>query len=110
MSTARSSTRTLDRISMILGTTMMLGWTMGLGVLGFALLLAIAYAMACSSYVPAVACSGLLVLPLILTVVWGIFHVAAKLERNWSLRFAFGGPTWWERRQAHRILYQAYFL
>jgi hypothetical protein len=110
MSAATSSTQTLDRTSMILGTAMMLGWTLGLGILGFALLLAVAYAMLTHSYALAVAGSVLLFMPLFLTIAWGMFHTAATLERSWSLRFGLAGPTWWERRQAHRILYQAYFL
>jgi hypothetical protein len=110
MSAATSSTYTLDRTSMILGTAMMLGWTLGLGILGLALLLAIAYAMITQSYTLALTCSVLLFMPLILTMAWGMFHAAATLEKNWALRFGVAGPSWWERRQAHRILYQAYFL
>ena len=110
MSVATSTTSTLDRASMFLGTAMMLAWTLGIGIVGFALLLAIAYAMVFHNSSLAIVCSFVLFVPLILTIAWGILWVAEAEKKRWSLHRDVSAPSWWETRQGHRILYQAYFL
>jgi hypothetical protein len=110
MNVATSTTSTLDRTSMFLGTAMMLAWTLGIGIVGFALLLAIAYAMVFHNSSVAIVCSFVLFAPLILTIAWGILWVAEAEKKRWSLHRDVSVPSWWETRQGHRILYQAYFL
>jgi len=110
MNTATSTTATLDRASSTLGTAMMLAWTMGIGIGGFALLLAIAYAMVFNNQTLAIVSTFLLFAPLMLTLLWGIFWAVETTRKTWSIRRHVPAPTWWETRKAHRILYQAYFL
>ena|SRR5271157_5998466 len=104
MSVATSTTSALDRASMFLGTAMMLAWTLGIGIVGFALLLAIAFAMVFQNYSLAIVCSALLFAPLMLTIAWGTLWVAkAAGERLFLLR-SVSAPSWLETRQEHRIL------
>jgi len=110
MSVATSTSSTLDRASMFLGTAMMLAWTLGIGIVGFALLLAIAYAMVFHNSSLAIVCSFVLFVPLMLTIAWGILWVAEAEKERVSLHRDVSAPSWWETRQGHRILYQAYFL
>ena len=110
MSVATSTTSTLDRASMFLGIAMVLAWTLGIGIVGFALLLAIAYAMVFHNYSLVVVCSFFLFAPLMLTIAWGILWVAEAAKSRLSLLRSVSAPSWWETRQEHRILYQAYFL
>ncbi len=70
MSATTSTTDTLDRVSMVLGTAMMIAWTLAIGIGGFVLLLAIAFGMVSQSLNLATVASGLLFLPLLLTVAW----------------------------------------
>jgi hypothetical protein len=110
MNTTTSTTITLERASRTLGTAMMVAWTLGIGIVGFALLLAIAYAMVFHNQILAIVSSFLLFAPLMLTVVWGILWAAEAAMKTWAIRRHVSVPTWWETRKAHRILYQAYFL
>ena len=110
MSVATSTTSTLDRASMFLGTAMVLAWTLGIGIVGFAMLLAIAYAMVFHNYSLVVVCSFFLFAPFMLTIAWGILWVAEAAKSRVSLLRSVSAPSWWETRQEHRILYQAYFL
>src|SRR5271157_6344683 len=82
MSVATSTTSALDRTSMFLGTAMMLAWTLGIGIVGFALLLAIAYAMVFHNSSVAIVCSFVLFAPLILTIAWGILWVAEAEKKD----------------------------
>lgn len=63
----------LERGNVVTGTAAIV-WTIGLGMLGFLLVLAIWYAMVAESHIPAVICSTLLLLPLVSTLVWEIIH------------------------------------
>ena len=82
MNVATSTTSTLDRASMFLGTAMMLAWTLGIGIVGFALLLAIAYAMVFHNYSLAIVFSFLLFAPLMLTIAWGILWAAEAAKKD----------------------------
>lgn len=110
MSVASSTTSSLDRACMITGTAMMLAWILQIGIVGLALLLAIAYGLTFHHPTFAIVCAFLLFAPLILTVLWGILGAAAAIREIWATYDTVSGLSWWERRQAHRILYQAYFL
>lgn len=109
MSTEMSTTRTLDRGAMVLGTAMMIAWTLGIGIVGFVLLLAIAYAMVFQSHTVAVVLSFLLIAPLMLTIAWGIVWAAKEVSASEAVQHALSGPTWWEQRRG-RALYEAYFI
>lgn len=78
MSIATVKTGALDKASSILGTAMMLAWTLGLGILGFVLLVAIAYAMVLQNQTLVIVCSLLLFSPLLMTVAWGLLSAAEK--------------------------------
>lgn len=108
MSVASTETSALDKASMILGTAMMLSWTFAIGIPGLAVLLAIAYALVTETHALAIVCVCLLLAPLFLTVLWGAFRIAATLEERWAPAHSASGPTWWERRGEHRVIYQAY--
>ncbi|MCA1960372.1 MAG: hypothetical protein LDL33_06215 [Desulfomonile sp.] len=99
-----------NRACMIAGTAMMLAWTLGIGFVGLVLLLAIAYALVFHHPAVAVVCIFLLFTPLMLTVLWAVLGAAVAIGERWTAFQAVSGPTWWERRQPHRVLYQAYFL
>lgn len=107
---AATTTGTLDRASMLLGTAMMIAWTLGIGIVGFALLLAIAYTMIFHNYSLTFVCSFFLFAPLMLTIAWGILWALEAARERLSLTRVVSAPSWWETRQEHRILYQAYFL
>lgn len=72
MSTATSVTNTQERGSVILGTAMMVSWTLVIGIGGLVLFLAIAYGLTSRSHMLVVVSSCLLAVPLLLTVAWGI--------------------------------------
>ncbi len=110
MSAATSTTSTLNRASAILGTAMMIAWTLGIGLVGLGLLLVVAYALVAQSHTLAIVCSFLLFAPLIITIVWGIISAAEAISEKWAAHHRGSGPSWWERRKAHRVLYQAYFF
>lgn len=110
MSVTHTETRTLDRVTEILGSAMMLAWTFIIGIGGFLLLAATAYAMIAQIHSLAIFCICLLSAPLLMTVAWGILSLASELDRRLVPSYGFLGQTWWEIRPAHRIVYQAYFL
>jgi hypothetical protein len=110
MSVATNTTSTLDRASETLGTAMMIAWTLGIGLVGFGLLLVIAYALVVQSKTLAVVCSLLLFAPLMITILWGTIKAAAATSEKWSAYNMAFGPSWWERRTPNRVLYQAYFF
>lgn len=110
MSIATVRTGALDKAPAILGTAMMLAWTLGLGILGFVLLLAIAYAMVLQNPTLVIVCSFLLFAPLLMIIVWGLLSAAELAREKWAMHYGVSGPSWWERRQAHRKPYRAYFL
>lgn len=95
MSTTTSTTDTLDRVSMILGTAMMIAWTLAIGIGGFVLLLAIAFGMVSQSLNLAAVASGLLFLPLLLTVAWGITLAAETIREKNAVR-TISMPSWQE--------------
>jgi len=95
---------------MIAGTAMMLAWTLGIGIVGLLLLLAIAYGLAFHHPAIVIVCTFLLFAPLMLTVLWGIMGAAAVMGERLAAFQPVSGPSWWEHRQPHRVLYQAYFL
>lgn len=110
MSDATSNRETLDTACMILGTVMRLIWAFWIGFVGFALLMAIAHAMLAGKHTMVIICTFLLFTPVMMTVLWGIVMAANMLRKKLLLTLAIPGPSGWERRQEHRILYQAYFL
>lgn len=63
----------LERGNGVPGTAAIV-WTVGLGIVGFLLVLAVWYAMVAESHIPAVICSTLLLLPLLSTLVWEFMH------------------------------------
>lgn len=89
MSTTTSTTDTLDRVSLILGTAMMIAWMLAIGIGGFVLLLAIAFGMMSHSNNLAVVASCLLFLPLLLTVAWGIALAAETIGEKMAVRTIF---------------------
>ena len=104
MRVATSTSGSLDRASMFLGTAMMLAWTLGIGIVGFALLLAIAYAMVFHNYSLTIVCSFLLFAPLMLTIAWGILWAAEAAKERLSLLRIVSAPSWRGNRQEQRIL------
>lgn len=98
MSAATPNTDTLDKTSTILGTAMMLVWTLGLGILGFVLLLAIAYAMTMQNQTLLIVCSSLIFAPLLITLVWGLFSAANLARKRWATQNDVSGPSWCGRR------------
>lgn len=110
MSVARTETSALDKASMILGKAMMLSWTFTIGIAGLAILLTAAYAAVSQSHLLAILCVLLLLTPLFITVLWGAFRIAAMLAEKFGPASSISGPTWWEQRGEHRVIYQAYCL
>jgi len=110
MSVTTSENGTLRRVSTILGTAMMLAWALWIGAVGFALMMAIAYALITENGTMATLCSILLFTPVMISALWGISMGADMLAQKLVPILNIAGATWWERRQPHRILYQAYFL
>jgi len=104
MSVATSTTSTLERASTFLGTAMMLAWTLGIGIVGFTLLLAIAYAMVFHNSSLAIVCSFVLFVPLMLTIAWGILWAAEAAKERLSLLRIVSAPSWRGNRQEQRIL------
>ncbi len=100
----------IDRTSMILGAAMMLAWTFWMGIGGLVLLLAVAYSLATQSPTLGIVCSFLLLAPLMMTIVWGIGALCQTVKAIWALNCNLRGPSWWERRQSHRVIYQAYYF
>lgn len=104
MRVATSTTSTLGRASMFLGTAMMIAWTLGIGIVGFALLLAITYAMLFQNYSLTIICTFLLFAPLLLTIAWGTLWAAEAAKEKLSVLRSFSAPRWWGNRQEQRIL------
>ncbi len=100
MSAATSTTSTLNRASAILGTAMMIAWTLGIGLVGLGLLLVIAYALVAQSHTLAIICSFLLFAPIIMTIVWGIISAAEVTNEKLAAHHKGPRPSWWERRKA----------
>ncbi len=101
---------TLDRGSLFLGSAAIIGWTVGLGALGVMFLLAVWYAMVAESHIPAIICAVLLLMPLALTLIWGVFSWGAFAAEKLRSVHSDSALSWWDTRQRHRILYQAYYL
>ena len=97
MRVATSTPSILERASIFLGKAMMLAWTLGIGIVGFALLLAIAYAMLFHNYSLAIVCSFFLFVPLMLTIAWGILWTAEAAKKDCPCSAVFqhrvGGGT-----------------
>ncbi len=110
MRTVSSETSTMERTSLIVGAAMMLAWTLWLGIVGFVLLVAIVSALVWQSHTLAVVCSFLLLAPVMMTALWGTLQVMEGLRKKWVLACSIPSPTWWDMRQGHRVLYQAYFV
>jgi hypothetical protein len=72
MKTQTMTNDTVERVSMALGTAMMLAWTMVIGIGGVVLLATIAFALLSNNVNLAIVASFLLFLPLAITGVWGI--------------------------------------
>jgi hypothetical protein len=101
----------VDRATMVLGTAMMVAWTLWLGLVGLMLLLVVFYAMMAANQTLIVAGAFLLFTPFLLTLVWGGLtgvNALAKKVAAVGARYA-AQPSWWERRRDFRILYQAYY-
>jgi hypothetical protein len=101
---------TLDRGTMFLGSAAIIGWTAGLGVFGALFMLAVWYAMVAESHIPAIICAAFLLSPLALTLVWGVLSWGELAAEKLRLMQHDSALSWWDRRQRHRILYQAYYL
>lgn len=106
----RATEAILDRGTIFLGTAAVIGWTAGLGAFGFLFMLAVWYAMVADSHVPAIICAVFLLSPLALTLVWGVLAWGAVIAEKLRRMQEEPALTWWDRRQRHRILYQAYYL
>jgi hypothetical protein len=112
MSAETRPTRKFEKTTSQLGTAMMLGWTFGIGIVGFVLLSVIAYALASQdlNLMSLVVVSVLLLFaPPLMTVFWGALASTVFAKEEPSAVGAFSGPSWWELRQPHRVIYQAYF-
>jgi amino acid transporter len=94
MSTATPKTYALEKTSSILGTVMMLAWTLGIGILGFVLLLAIAYAMTMQNQTLLIVCCVLIFAPLLITTVWGLFSAANHARKRWVTQYDVSDPNW----------------
>ncbi len=110
MSADMNNKTTLDKATIMLGTVMMIAWTLMIGVFGFVLLAAGAYGITSHRYTLVTVCAILLFSPLLMTIVWGLFSAIGIVSKQFATDYAMAGPTWWEQRQDHRILYQAYYL
>jgi hypothetical protein len=91
MSVETKSISKLEKTTSKLGTAMMLGWTFGIGIVGFVLLSAIAYALMTERLTLAVFCALVFFAPLVMTVLWGILVSALSLRR--AAADAFPGPA-----------------
>jgi hypothetical protein len=90
MSVETKSISKLEKTTSKLGTAMMLGWTFGIGIVGFVLLSVIAYALVSEQLILAGVCSLVFFAPIIMTVLWGILVSALSLRR--AATDAFPGP------------------
>jgi hypothetical protein len=81
MQTTHAKTESPEKAAEVLGTVVMTAWSIGIGVVGFMLLLGAYYAMVVQSTSLLVACCFLLFLPLILTAVFFVFHVVDMSTR-----------------------------
>ena len=102
MNDAVSTTSTLDRAVMILVTGMMLAWTLGIGIVGFVVLLAIAWALVYQSHILAVVLSFLVIAPLLLTLLWGVLMAVGLIRERWIMKLTAPESSWreeyWEQR------------
>lgn len=100
-----------DRTTKILGTAMMLAWTLWIGLVGLVLLLVVFYAMMTANQTLTVVGTFLLFTPFLLTVAWGGFTGASVLAKKIAAKTHVQGSelSWWEHRRDFRVLYQAYY-
>jgi hypothetical protein len=105
-----SSEACRDRGHVILKSAAIMGWTAGLAAICLAVVLALGYAMAAESHIPAVICAVFLLAPLALTLVCGAYSWGTVLAEKIRLLQKDSAASWWDTRQRHRILYQAYYL
>jgi|GEM_PF-856205 len=75
----------------LLGTIMMISWTVVVGLGGLLLLLAIFYATMSNSLTLTVVCSFFLFIPVLVTLIWGFFMVE-DLTREWATGRAVSVP------------------
>jgi hypothetical protein len=95
---------------MILGTAMILAWTFVIGIGGFFLLAATAYALLTQNHPLAFLSILGLCTPLLLTLGWKVLNMAEMMRNKRTKDFNLTGPTWCERRRPFRVIYQAFFL
>jgi hypothetical protein len=60
-----------NQISPLIGTIMVLAWTLIIGPLGGVLIGAATYFMLVENTVPGIMCVAVLLLPIVLTIIWG---------------------------------------
>jgi len=84
----------LDKAVSVLGTAMMLVWTLGIGIVGFAVLLAIAWASVFQSHTLAIALGFLVIAPLLLTLLWAVLTAVDLLKERWAVQLVVQRPSW----------------
>ncbi|MCA1959506.1 MAG: hypothetical protein LDL33_01825 [Desulfomonile sp.] len=79
----KTTNTTSNGLVSLLGTIMMISWTVVVGLGGLLLLLAIFYATMSNSLTLTVVCSFFLFIPVLVTLIWGFFMVE-DLTREWT--------------------------
>lgn len=110
MSITIAENNPLERATQVLGTAMMLAWTFIIGIGGFLLLMATAFAFITHNHAMASISIFLLFTPLLMTLGWGILSLVGMVLEKLEGKLSFAEPTWCERRRPHRVIYQAFFL
>jgi predicted ABC-type exoprotein transport system permease subunit len=82
MNAATMTNDKAGRMSTVLGTAMMIAWTLVIGIGGVALLLTVAFGLFSNNLNLAVVSSFLLFVPLLLTIVWGVTLAASILDEK----------------------------
>jgi len=99
----------LNRAAMVLGTAMIIAWTMLLGLTGATLLVAVFYAMTTAQDAFVILATFALFAPILTTLVWGCVTAADEALKKLETWNVAEGPSWWQRHSDFRILYQAYY-
>jgi len=110
MRAIENNTSGLEKVVKVLGTAVMLSWTLIIGLFGFVLLLGIYYAMEAENQNLLGFCCFLLFSPILLTIVFGCLSLAEAVRKELTVREDPSSPSWWDTRQGFRVLYQAYYL
>jgi len=102
MNNTASTRSILDKAVVILGTSMMLVWTLGIGIVGFIVLLAIPWALATQSHNLAIVSSFLVIVPLMLTLLWGLLMLVGVIRDKVAAQLSDSSRSRLEEYQIQR--------